>query len=162
MNPVRPQPILTQSAEEIGREGSKDENENEQMQEGGLQQEGGEAQVPKCVRDPGEPTLQEKKDHEKTHMPYRSWCRHCVMGRGRDLPHETKDRSEDGIPIIALDFYFIGEPGIESLMPAAAMRDSIYKALFANGIPGRGLDYEWTSQQMVADIGRLGLATPRW
>ena len=78
------------------------------------------------------------------------------MGRGRDLQHKTKDRSEDGIPIIALDFYFIGEPGIESLMPAVAMRDSISKALFANVILGMGLDYEWTSQQMVADIGRLG------
>ena len=41
-------------------------------------------------------------------------------------------------------------------MPAVAMRDSISKALFANVIPGKGLDYEWTSQQIVADIGRLG------
>ena len=45
---------------------------------------------------------------------------------------------------------------MESTMPAAAIRDSISKALFAHAIPGKGIDFEWTANQLVADIGRMG------
>ena len=31
---------------------------------------------------PVSPTLQEVRDHSVCHMPYRSWCAHCVRGRG--------------------------------------------------------------------------------
>ena len=40
-----------------------------------------EAQVPKQAREPGEPTDEERKRHETTHLPFRSWCRYCVYGR---------------------------------------------------------------------------------
>ena len=41
---------------------------------------------PRVVRkhDPRQPGQQEKEEHEMTHLPFRSWCRHCVMGRGRE------------------------------------------------------------------------------
>ena len=45
---------------------------------------------------------------------------------------------------------------MESTMPAVAIRDSISKALFAHVIPGKGIDFEWTANQLVADIGRVG------
>ena len=112
--------------------------------------------VPKCVRGVGDPTAAERAQHEKTRLPYRSWCKYCVMGRVKDLPHQSKDRSEQGIPIIGVDFFFIGEPSVESLMPAVAIRDSVSKALVAHVIPGKGLDYDWTAQQVAADIGRIG------
>ena len=60
------------------------------------------------------------------------------------------------MPIIALDFFFIGEPKVERLVPAVAIRDSMSKALFAHLIPGKGMDYDWTAKQIAADIGRLG------
>ena len=126
------------------------------MSEEALQEEGTEAKLPKCVRDPGEPTTRERALHNQFHLPYRSWCKWCVMGRGRDLPHRPCDRSEQGVPIVALDFFFIGEPKVESTVPAVAIRDSTSKALFAHVIPGKGMDYEWTAKQVCADIGRLG------
>ena len=30
----------------------------------------------------------EREEHELTHLPYRSWCAHCVRGRGRNMPHK--------------------------------------------------------------------------
>ena len=33
-------------------------------------------------RAPREPTEEERMRHEATHLPYRSWCVHCVRGRG--------------------------------------------------------------------------------
>ena len=34
------------------------------------------------MQDPILPSRQEVEDHEKTHLPYRSWCTHCVRGNG--------------------------------------------------------------------------------
>ena len=33
---------------------------------------------------PTEPTKIEKEDHDKTHLPFRNWCRHCIRGRGKE------------------------------------------------------------------------------
>lgn len=41
-----------------------------------------EALEPARGREPGEES-RERNKHEQTHLPYRSWCRFCVMGRGR-------------------------------------------------------------------------------
>ena len=27
-----------------------------------------------------QPSQQEREEHEMTHLPFRSWCRHCIMG----------------------------------------------------------------------------------
>ena len=153
-NPLRPKPICGEDVVEVIEENK--EIEDKKFEERDLQQEGGEAEVPRCVRDPGEPTAKERQEHDKSHLPYRSWCKFCVMGRGRDLPHKARERRDDGVPIIAMDFFFLGEPDVEKTMPAVVIRDSISKALFAHVIPGKGLDYDWTANQVVADIGRLG------
>lgn len=42
---------------------------------------------PIFVRAPREPSKEERDEHCLTHLPYRSWCRHCVRGRGREWPH---------------------------------------------------------------------------
>ena len=38
------------------------------------------------VADPVKPREEEVDEHEKTHLPYRSWCGHCVKGRGTEAP----------------------------------------------------------------------------
>ena len=42
----------------------------------------GEALPARGTRQPAEPTAQERSIHELTHLPYRSWCQFCVLGRG--------------------------------------------------------------------------------
>ena len=33
------------------------------------------------------PTLAEREEHERTHIPYRSWCRHCFAARASNPAH---------------------------------------------------------------------------
>ena len=33
------------------------------------------------------PTQVEREEHERTHVPYRSWCRHCVAARASNSAH---------------------------------------------------------------------------
>ena len=36
------------------------------------------------------PSRKEREEHEETHCVYRSWCKHCVKGRGREDGHNRK------------------------------------------------------------------------
>lgn len=50
------------------------------------------------VKDHALPTEQEVEEHNLTHLPYRSWCAHCVRGRGEANPHRRIQRDEVAIP----------------------------------------------------------------
>ena len=49
---------------------------------------GDEEAIPaKAIPSPTQPTRKEIQEHVLTHLPPRSWCRHCLMRRGTSLPH---------------------------------------------------------------------------
>ena len=43
--------------------------------------------VPFHRRPPKAPTAQEKLNHDLIHIPFRSWCPHCVAGAAKASPH---------------------------------------------------------------------------
>ena len=47
------------------------------------------------------------KEHDATRVPFRDWCRHCMMSRGRTHHQVSKHKSEDHSrrPTFAMDFY---------------------------------------------------------
>ena len=61
-----------------------DGDENEETEDREAHDEQEEFGSRKVVRkhDPRQPSHQETEEHEMTHLPFRSWCRHCIMGRG--------------------------------------------------------------------------------
>ena len=118
--------------------------------------QGGEVRRSKLVTNVLQPTQKERDAHRPTHIPFRPWCRFCVFGRGRDRQHRTIDRSEDGVPIIGVDFFFIGEPGMKGTIPGVVARDSISKSLFGHIIPGKGTGHGTTADQLASDIDSLG------
>ena len=59
----------------------------------------------KVMHDPGQPTQVQVEQHRVAHVPYRSWCRWCVLGRGRGLPHKRSAGS--AIPIVAFDYFYM-------------------------------------------------------
>ena len=46
-----------------------------------------ESQPVDTLPTPNMPTQSERDDHDLTHYPYRSWCKHCVEGRGVEMGH---------------------------------------------------------------------------
>ena len=112
---------MTNNAEEI-RERCKTETNIEMRREGGMAKidEGDEAKGPggreesdeweefgnrHVVRkhDPRQPSQQEKEEHEMTHLPFRSWCRHCIMVRGREEDCRKSMEEERQIPEVHLN-----------------------------------------------------------
>ena len=47
------------------------------------------------IRIPVKPSKQEVEEHERTHLPFRDWCKHYVYGRGGNLPHNSRKQDEE-------------------------------------------------------------------
>ncbi len=47
------------------------------------------------IQDPHEPDEETREEHQRTHLPYRNWCRHCVMGRGKEMDHRRQGAPEE-------------------------------------------------------------------
>ena len=70
-------------------------------------------QKPRIARAPKEPTSLERAIHEVTHIPIRTWCRHCMRGRGKDVYH-TRIGGEQDVPRVGMDYMYMAERGLVS------------------------------------------------
>ncbi len=77
-------------------------------QEIAIKEESDETEPLKMSPDPGQPTEKQLEEHRaRGHVPYRTWCKWCNMGRGRGHQHRAGTAST--IPLIGLDYFFITE-----------------------------------------------------
>ena len=62
---------------------------------------------------PAKPTPEMIAAHEFSHLPFRSWCSHCVRGRGKSFQHRRvqHDQDDEARPVVSLDYAFFGAPG---------------------------------------------------
>ena len=80
-----------------------------------------EAVPAKPIRAPDEPSDKEYQCHLIGHLPYRSWCRWCVMGKGRNLAHKKIDAAKERLlPMVIQDFGFLGQKN-EKTSPVLCM-----------------------------------------
>ena len=86
-----------------------DGDENEETEEREAHDEHEEFGSRKVVRkhDPRLPSEQEWEEHEMTHLPFRNWCKHCVLERGRE--EDCRQTMEEGrqVPEFHLDYMFM-------------------------------------------------------
>ena len=77
---------------------SFEKDDDEKIEEGEIQcqpcLEGEEALDSVGLKTLYQPSREEIIEHERTHLPFRDWCEHCVRGRAKNDPHqESKDES---------------------------------------------------------------------
>jgi hypothetical protein len=109
----------------------------------------------KKMNDPKKPTKEEVEDHEKLHLPFRSWCRHCVRGRGKELAHYRTDETS-GCHEIHLDFFFMGrehEPG--KTVPIVAVKERRSKMVMASVVPRKSTGL-FVSKRIMAFLKEVG------
>ena len=63
----------------------------------------------KLMSKPIEPTQEEIDKHMATHIPFRSWCPHCVMGKAKNNKPQKRKESSSEVPVISKDYMFMGE-----------------------------------------------------
>ena len=91
--------------EEEPKEINPDEKEAAGEQEG--EPEG--ARRAKGTRAPIKPSKEEVDEHMLTHLPFRSWCPHCVRGKSKGKPHRRAKEEPRELPTVALDYTFMHE-----------------------------------------------------
>ena len=130
----------------VGNEGDKEE----------------EATQPKVSVAPTQPSREEVERHMATHLPYRSWCPHCVRGKSGSKPHRVNQRMHE-IPTVALDYMFMhsnqGEQE-ERGMPIMVTKDLLNcgkgtgmisaSVLIQKGVCGQAI------RKLSSEIGKLG------
>ena len=127
------------------------------MAEGG--DETAQGQPSRGIRAPGSPTDEVRREHERTHIPYRSLCDACVKARGRADQHgrgAPEDRYSE--PQISADYWFMGrasERGREDT-PALVLYERVRKALYAHVVPAKGVNPQ-AIKQIVRDLQDLGI-----
>jgi len=115
--------------------------------------------------EPGEPTAEEVAEHRIDHTPYRSWCEHCVRGRGYGEQHRRGPEST--IPVVSADYLLVTKRGVhlkneqveasEVVMKILVIKDSKSKYIGAHLVPVKGLGCDrYAAEKMRRDILWLG------
>ena len=85
----------------------ENQKEEEKKEERVWQEAFGDATVEhnkaKMIKSGYDPTQKEIEEHMVNHLPYRAWCRHCVKGKAKGLPHganKPEDKKEEDLSLI--------------------------------------------------------------
>ncbi len=133
-----------------------------------------ESEKLKLAPDPGQPTGKQVEEHRQhCHLPYRVWCKWCLMGRGRGMPHGRCGIS--AIPIVGLDYFYITQGGVKqrneleftndeagdkaleeerikgNIIKCLVIRCSSTKAIFGHVVPCKGSDEDGYVANLVAE-----------
>ena len=123
----------------------------------------------KVLRGPTRPTKLELEEHEHSHIPFRSWCPHCMRGKSKASGHRTSSGAREK-PIISIDYAFLGvskgtsredriklesEAVAAGHTPTLVMFDSESRGIYAYAATRKGYD-ERLCRQVVNDLDNLG------
>ena len=99
------------------------------------------------ITDPGDPSPEEIEEHYlSNHLPFRAWCKCCVLAKAKDSPHERIEhgKDKDGVLIVGLDFCHPGEDDDgEDKMDILVVKDFPSKACSATRATARLLTRGW-------------------
>ena len=133
----------------------------------------------KVLPSPNPPSRQEALEHYCTHIPFRSWCPHCVRGKSKAAHHKASGgMSKSDTPVVSFDYAFIGDKqgredkddvqadaesdDEEALLKATVLvgRDAKSRVCCAIPVPQKGIDVmEWSLREGLRFLDFLGYTT---
>ena len=108
------------------------------------------------------PSRVDREKHELTHLPYQTWCRHCVLARAQNDAHRRtkKHSTEREVPVISGDFCFTGHVDQEKASPIFVLRDHNSRMTFSHMVQGKSTKNELYSDYIhsavLKDLEYLG------
>ena len=110
--------------------------------------------------EPKVPTAAQISAHNINHLPYRSWCPHCVAAR-RPNSHHSRSKNEDrkSSPLLVADYCFMKDNADEEITTVLVARLYPAKAILATVCPSKGVDEHVISRvtNFIRDSGYLKL-----
>ena len=140
------------------------------------EEDSGEVRSARRIAQPRLPSETERREHELTHCPYRSWCEHCVRGQGSEYHHSTVTgaAADDEIPRVILDYCFFTEDAsrvandhgesidADTSLTALVMKETLCGSVWAYALKSKSVSGDpWIADQLVDDMRTVGLANER-
>ena len=117
----------------------------------------------KVLRHPGDPTAEEYEAHRVDHLPYRSWCPHCVNGKATGRQHKPRSADEaDTVPQLGFDYLHGSESlalalGEEEMIKILVAKCHASKCIFAHVVLQKGIDTTlYVVERFKRDVMWLG------
>ena len=108
------------------------------------------------VHDPKLPTEEEMRHYLLCHLPYRSWCHHCIRGRGRERDHRRRlEDHVEGIPKYHLDYCFPGDETGQRLTILVAV-ERFRRMKKAVVVPSKGSTGMYAARMVLELISECG------
>ena len=113
---------------------------------------------------PKRPSKAEVDEHMLSHLPYRSWCAHCVKGKAKSKKHScTSQNNDHEIPMVTLDYMFLSDDrnsDEDNSMPILVVKDVLSPGcgtgmVFAHVVPRKGAN-SYAIKILSKDIAILG------
>ncbi len=104
-----------------------------------------EVQV-RVKKNPVLPSEKQVEEHyASNHVPYRSWCKACVMGKGVNSAHFRTDKEEEqAVSTVSIDYAFMTHDDVKEseagYMPILVMLDRNTGKVNANVVPAKGVN----------------------
>ena len=104
------------------------------------------------------PTQKGREENEATHVPFRDWCAHCMMERGRTHHHVAKQKSEDQSRrhIIAVNYYFMKMKSFpnahtvpEESITCIAVKEDRHENMMSSDALKKGVEEPWTIERVA-------------
>ena len=152
--------------DDLSQREANGEEENEAEAMGEDEEISEEVRVPAIVKGPQKVTEKEREDHEALHLPYRAWCKYCVRGRGRNMPHAKKKDGKDDmeeVPKVSMDYFFLSEADKKANKnPMLVMIDEKTKDRYARAVGQKGIgddgNMDWLIKDLSAELKTWGHA----
>ena len=75
----------------------------------------------KMKKTPRQPSQREREEHERTHLPFRDWCTHCIKAKSRNDPHKretdemkSEELRDEAISTVSFDYSYLGNDKLGS------------------------------------------------
>ena len=131
--------------------GDEDQGEGEEEEPGdediGIEeddQEVEEGQESKGLPYTCRPCQAEVDTHNRTHIPFRSWCEICVQARAENYPHRKVPEEERGVNTLYMDYFYLKDKkdlkDKEKARPSIVLKCRDKKFVTSNMLKGKGQD----------------------
>ena len=103
-----------------------------------------------------EPSLEEVARHNLTHIPYRSWCPHCVAARKKHMAHQQSSSAPRSLPLLVFNYCFVRDSETADLLTILVGRHYPSRALFAKVCEYKGQSDKQTVDRLCQFLRSTG------
>ena len=96
------------------------------------------------------PTEKEREEHDRYHIPYRSWCEICVQAKKKNTPHYSQNEKRT-YPVISMDYMYASDKSAILIL-----KDANFGGVWALMVVRKGNGGEYAAMRVADILQKIG------